>query len=454
MATIQKIQGKRGVSYKITVSLGYDKTGKQTRFYKTWRPSPRMTERNAEKEAQRQAWKFEEDIREGYRITEKQSVEDFCEYYLDLMRIKGDRPQTLGRIKRELDRFCKLFGHLQISKVKPCHITEFIKECESLGARKWNISAKPIKDFNDLKSFRNYAEFAKVLGIDARIVHRLCDGCNVSVETSQKIEKALHRSDLFEIQGASAPLASGTICNNITTLWSMFEQARKEMLIKNNPVESIPRPKKKPTREVRAIEPQELKDILKCADMERQDFRAKIYILAYTGCRKGEMLALKWEDIDLDNKIMSINKAIAYTPQEGFMLGDTKTGEHREVPLPDKLVKVLKEYKIYCGWCGTLLEDGFIFHDTRGNFYRPTSLNIAVTQFQKKYNFGRLTPHIFRHSCASLLLAEGVDPVTVAEMLGHKVETLLETYAHSIKEHQRDTSDTMERLLNDKIVNI
>ena len=74
MANIKKIEGKTGISYKITVTTGRDSAGKQIRHFKTWKPSRSMTARQMEKEVQRVAVEFEKEIEQGYQTTGRPST--------------------------------------------------------------------------------------------------------------------------------------------------------------------------------------------------------------------------------------------------------------------------------------------------------------------------------------------------------------------------------------------
>ena len=89
MATITKINGKTGVSYKITVHNGLDQTGKKVRHYRTWNPAPGMTERQIEKAVQKAAADFEREIEQGYTLDNRQSFAQYAEYVLELKERTG-----------------------------------------------------------------------------------------------------------------------------------------------------------------------------------------------------------------------------------------------------------------------------------------------------------------------------------------------------------------------------
>lgn len=100
MASIRKIEGKGGVSFKITVSMGRDAQDKQIRHYKTWRPDQTMTARQMEKEVKRIAYEFERDLEIGFQADNRQTFAKYAEYVYTLREQRGDKPQTLARVRR------------------------------------------------------------------------------------------------------------------------------------------------------------------------------------------------------------------------------------------------------------------------------------------------------------------------------------------------------------------
>jgi len=84
MANIRKIEGKTGTSYKITVTQGRDSSGKQVRHYMTWTPPQGMSEKRAEREAQKAAVQFENQIEQGFQLDNRQTFEEYARYVIDL----------------------------------------------------------------------------------------------------------------------------------------------------------------------------------------------------------------------------------------------------------------------------------------------------------------------------------------------------------------------------------
>ena len=95
MASIKKIEGKGGVSYKITVSMGRDARDRQIRHYKTWKPDKPMTARQMEKDVRRIAYEFERDLQIGFQADNRQTFEQYAEYVIDLKERGGAAKNTI-----------------------------------------------------------------------------------------------------------------------------------------------------------------------------------------------------------------------------------------------------------------------------------------------------------------------------------------------------------------------
>ena len=97
MATIEKITGKSGVTYRISVSGGFDTSGKRIRHRMTYKPTPGMTERQIQKAVQRAATDFERSIEQGYSLDNKQTFAEYAAYVLELKERDGTKTKTLDR---------------------------------------------------------------------------------------------------------------------------------------------------------------------------------------------------------------------------------------------------------------------------------------------------------------------------------------------------------------------
>lgn len=158
MATIEK----RGETYRITVSAGYDLNGKQIRRSMTYKPEVGMTKRKAEKEAQRQALLFEESIKNGFTTDGNIKFEEFARQWVKQIEIEGDlKPLTIKRFKQCQERTYKAIGHLKMNKINKTHIQAFINNLAEDGINKQTgggLSTKTQKLYlNFISDVFNYA---------------------------------------------------------------------------------------------------------------------------------------------------------------------------------------------------------------------------------------------------------------------------------------------------------
>lgn len=125
MANIRKIEGKRGVSYKITVTKGRDTAGKQIRHFMTWKPEPGMTARQTEKALQRAAVEFERQIDLGLRPDDRQTFQQYAAYVVECKRAAGSHLRTLDYYNEHLTRINAAIGHLKLQDIRPQHLNLF-----------------------------------------------------------------------------------------------------------------------------------------------------------------------------------------------------------------------------------------------------------------------------------------------------------------------------------------
>lgn len=454
MASIRKIEGKHGTAYKITVTLGRDALDRQIRHYKTWKPDKPMTARELNRELQRVATEFEQDIMSGFQADNKQTFAEYAAYCYTIREQRGDKPQTLARVRRQTARINEYIGQIPIQEIRPKHLTELYKKFSEPGACRWQVYALPSVDFKELiPEGKTCNDFARSCGVYGNLIRRLCKKQPISRQNAAIIEKNLGRKDLFSLTGAEKPLSPGTIRDYHAIIYTVLEQAYKEMIIKYNPAKRVTLPKKKRVRESKALQPEQLKAVLAALEGESLPFRALITFFISTGCRRGEALALTWDKVDFVRREVLINQSMIYLPETGIQSGPTKTDNSRRVALPDEAIDLLR--KLWAEQAkdrlrlGDLWEDNnLLFPRWNGKPMNPGNVNLELTAFCDRHGLPHINPHLFRHSAASVLLSNGVDVLTVAGMLGHSdVSTTLDTYAHAIDEARHKTADCISETI-------
>jgi integrase len=158
----------------------------------------------------------------------------------------------------------------------------------------------------------------------------------------------------------------------------------------------------------------------------------------FTGMRLGEVLALRWNRVDLDRKVIQVREALEFTKAHGlrFKAPKSKAGV-RDITLPDVLLDTLREHRkaqlelrMKLG-AGRLRDDALLFADIEGNPLSPNAQSAAWSDYAKAIGIPEVTFHALRHTHASQLIDEGVDIVTISKRLGHsKPDITLRIYSH------------------------
>ena len=155
MANITKLKNS---SYKITVSCGYDVNGKKMRQYMTWKPTSKMTEKQMDKEVQRQAILFEEQCKGGRQVTATVKFEAFAEEYFQMVTsLNKLKIGTITNYRNYSKRVYPKIGHLRLDKITTTHIQRIINEMSESGnsERRDKYKSKPLS----AKTIRNHVAF-------------------------------------------------------------------------------------------------------------------------------------------------------------------------------------------------------------------------------------------------------------------------------------------------------
>ena len=202
-------------------------------------------------------------------------------------------------------------------------------------------------------------------------------------------------------------------------------------LLPRNPVTNSITYKPKMTRK-RIVNAEEIEMYFNNSD-PLSHYHVAIKILYYTGIRVGELLGLTWNDVDLDNMTISINKQwvrIGSSNNRGF--GQLKTkNSNRILPIPSTLVESLKNYK---------------YHSKHARIM-PINSSSPLYKYIKKH-INNHSPHDFRHTYATKLLSNGVDIKTVASLLGDTVDTVIKTYIHYSDEMRENARAEIHRIFD------
>lgn len=180
----------------------------------------------------------------------------------------------------------------------------------------------------------------------------------------------------------------------------------------------------------------------------------------FTGARLGELVGLEWNDIDLKNGIININKSSQYLSQKGVFTKSPKTESSvRDVAIPDFIVSLLEEYKLWYkeqkSICGDFwYESERLFVQDNGKPIHPSTISKWFVHFVESIGLPVINFHGLRHTNATLLIAQQVDIATVSAKLGHaQITTTYNFYVHPLKSHDKMAGNVLENLLVPSKVN-
>lgn len=179
------------------------------------------------------------------------------------------------------------------------------------------------------------------------------------------------------------------------------------------------------------------------------DLQCILTLLITTGLRRGELVGLKWKDIDVGAGVLHVERGVSYTHGSGVVVSSPKTSSSiRDVPLMPATVDVIERYMEDTKKKNpsSIIKDAYLFH-MRGDIFRPIDPNAItrrVKRFMKNNGLPDLSPHDLRHSCATLLLAQGADVKSVQQILGHSdASTTLNFYVKADLQQMRAATDKM-----------
>ena len=232
------------------------------------------------------------------------------------------------------------------------------------------------------------------------------------------------------------------------TLHKALKQAVRWGYMARNPAEDVDPPKAH-AEEVHPLTQDEARRLLETV---RGDRLEALYVVAlHTGLRQGELLALRWEDLDLEARKLQVRRTV--TKDGGKLtVGQTKTAKGRRTvkltrdaaeALRRHLTRQLEEIDRLGDY---FQDDGLVFCTTKGTIINPTNLRKrSFAPLLDKAGLPHMTFHQLRHTAATILLLKNVNPKIVSEMLGHaNIAITLDTYSYVLPNMQDSAVAAME----------
>ncbi|HCY0755593.1 TPA: tyrosine-type recombinase/integrase [Staphylococcus aureus] len=310
---------------------------------------------------------------------------------------------------------------------------------------------------------KQYANDVKVSSVRARkkaIQHAIERFNTKPIQTIKK-----HDYQRF-VDDMSAQYSKNYVDSIVASTNMIFKYAYDMRLIKAMPSDGIKRPKKKVSVEEledieihkKFLEKDELFQFLEVAKYHHspQNSFEIFTTLAYTGMRAGELLALKWSDIDFENNTISITKTY-YNPNNNkkhYQILTPKTESSiGKISVDPHVIQLLKDYKIYVQdtWKNELyVDNNFVFTDLNGYPLVIKKLSTWIQAIMKKTDITNkhISTHSFRHTHCALLIEAGVHIKEIQECLRHKdINTTMNIYAKITNSYKKDASQKFSQLM-------
>lgn len=425
MPTIRERNG----SYQIDVFLGRDINGKKIRESITYTPDPALTPRKQKKAAEDFAREFETKLKNGIAMDgRKVTLKEFTDRWLEEYGAQKLAPKTLESYKSELnDKVLPTIGHFKLTELRPANINSFLLSLSKDGARKDGKSG----GYSKGSIAKTSAVLSSVLrtAVDWELIER-----NPMDKVRLQAEPTAEKLKFFTPEQASTFLEFIEQPYKIQTKGhKRTDDTGKEYTVGDYEI----------TKEV------------------PEQFRVLFNLAIFSGLRKGELLALKWSDIDFDTDQIHVTRSVSVVNGQPIYKAPKTRNSIRSVTIPRFLsvrLRALKtvqtRYRLSVGtfWQG----EDWVFTQENGKMMNYSTPHHTMHDIISRYNTGKpehkQIPHIpfhgLRHTSATLLIASKQDVRTVSSRLGHsQASTTMNIYAHALKETDRNAANALEAML-------
>lgn len=413
---------KRNNSYRITVSNGRDIYDRQIIKTTTWKPDPNKTQKQNQRDLQRFAMDFEDRVHNGKVLKgEKMTYLEFSRLWLKEYAHFQMEQTTIEHCERELETLIlPAIGHLKLADIQPLHLQMLYNELYSKG----------------------YERNGKHYDYKPNSIKRIHQTISSSLSTA--VQWQLIESN--PCQRVRPPKAG----QNQSIKYFTLEQtdAFLKQLDRPYTVMHCGRVKKDGTESAKHYE-------TKAIPLQ---YKVLFYLAVFGGFRRGELIALTWEDIHFEEDTITIDKASARTKSGVITKAPKTVSSNRTISIPVDVMKLVETYKkeweryretLATYWAGS----NHLFIQNDGRQMDLSTPNKVFQRIIRQYNAEHedqlplITLHGLRHTSATLLISQNIDVKTVSHRLGHsETSTTMNIYAHALEKQDRIAADSLGSL--------
>jgi integrase len=225
-----------------------------------------------------------------------------------------------------------------------------------------------------------------------------------------------------------------------------------QKLLKENPASEVEKPQEE-DKEMEVLSEDEINRLIQ-ETKEDWPYGTLYFLAVKTGMRMGELMGLKWDDIDFDDGFLKVKRQLGREGGYNFKYKPPKHDSTRRIRLSPETVTVLKELRQEQlhrrlrsqEW----EEEELVFTTPKGEHLKPSTMRQKLKRGLENSECTLVPFHNLRHTCATLLLNDGMNPKAVSERLGHKkVSTTLDVYSHVIPDMQERATEALSGVVMD-----
>ena len=330
--------------------------------------------------------------------------------------------------------------------------------------RQWLADATYINEHSDIEQATNMmvdAWFKYWIDVKKKTV-RPNTVRNYTERYNKNIQKIIGRKILTEVKPihcqkiftdmAEEGYKTSTIYQTRIALFNMLEFAKENEVILSNPCKkSVKSDMGKPSQKKEALTIDIQKKFIEYA--KGQSYENQFRFILQTGLRTGELVGLKWEDIDFSKKAIRIQRSMEYRYSVGeWRIGEPKSkAGYRTIPLTDEAIRILTEQKEKNKNIKKIQEEWyeFIFLSRKGEPVKNSAYDTALFKICDKAKINRFSMHVLRHTFATRCIEGGMMPKTLQKILGHSnIGITMNLYVHITEDEKQKEIDKVSCVLN------
>lgn len=254
-------------------------------------------------------------------------------------------------------------------------------------------------------------------------------------------------------QNTNKTLSAATIKIYYAVVQSIFQFACKMGFLENNPsaLKNLELPKIPPAH-TDILDERNIAIMLDYLENENIMWKTLIHLALCTGCRRGELAALQWNDVLWEKKQIQISKSLYCIKGEKNIKAPKNNTSNRVIVIPDYMIAMLKKYKVWQmeQTLQTQMPNihNMLFTDKKGDYLTPQYISIWFQNFLKRNGMSHIKFHALRHTSATILISNGTNIKTVSNRLGHSNLSTTNRYVHAMLEADIAAAETLEQKLN------